>query len=390
MDAGAAALAARLALFAAPIILAALPAEVVFHRAGESWSAARVAEMQLSDPSLLYGRRHMSQDYQIFKALVVEARKPDVIVTGDSRSMEYRDFMFHPIEKRFYNAGGMAQNNADLAAYAKLLEDAGTPAPKTLILNVSPWWNVAAPSPLSSLSTARDAALTLPAHVFAIRGLYAEWWRDGKVPTRFFAPGFTRDAPGSYTAAGLSALDGHGFRADGSRMYYTYVEEYRKERKYRDRETPPAIERFRRRDRQFDAASWSGWDRPEGVIEPLKRIRALGIEVIVVLPPFSNELEREIARSADLGPLYREYREVLPRELARIGVPCVSARSPASAGLTDGYMLDGFHPGEVFVSHIVERITASAAPGSVLKRVDAGYIEKRRSEKETLPVAFGE
>ena len=54
--------------------------------------------------------------------------------------MQFRDIVFHPDGKDFYNAGGMVQSVSDLEAFATRLGKGEFPRLRLLIVGIDFWW----------------------------------------------------------------------------------------------------------------------------------------------------------------------------------------------------------------------------------------------------------
>ena len=93
---------------------------------------SRVVDTQLSlgTTSSLYGRLLFSQQFDVYKYAMIKRTRPKIVMHGTSRVMQIRDFMFHPLEKWFYNAGGMIQSPHDVATYAAGYAAAMCPSPR--------------------------------------------------------------------------------------------------------------------------------------------------------------------------------------------------------------------------------------------------------------------
>ena len=187
-------------------------------RTGESWPVSRVVDTQLSlgtTPSL-YGRLLFSQQFDVYKYAMIKRTRPKILMHGTSRVMQIRDLMFHPLEKWFYNAGGMIQSPHDVAPYAARIRSGALPKPEVLIFGVEPWW-VKEGNPhegwLESQSLQDDVWL-FPAHIEAARQLASRWVFPWQGAPRGGTSAITR-LPLSGNR-GQAAARWQGFRIDGS------------------------------------------------------------------------------------------------------------------------------------------------------------------------------
>ncbi len=382
----AARLALRVVVFASPLLAGGFLFETALFRTGESWPIARVVARQSALPDAVYGRQILSQQYNLYKTANLRRRSPSIVVLGSSRVMQFRDFLFHPNERAFYNAGGLIQTAEDVTAYAAAVVSGALPAPRVLVLGIDPWWLKPAADRRSWVNEgeSRDAALRFGEHVQAARSVLRArdfpWWAAA-------AGRMTRSPAYGYPAFGLAALRyGDGERRDGSHLTTAVVLDYLRKPAYRDREEPPVVDRVRHSTNQFSPAASLDPERMRAFVAALVRLREAGVEVLTYQPPFSSEV---LAALNALRPgWWIDYRDRLPALIRERGIVCLPVTSPGDFGLADAYMLDGFHPSEVFDSYLVERFVASSRPESPLRSVDLDYVRGLRSGPHVIPVAF--
>ncbi len=163
----------RAGVFFAPLLVLFAFFEFAIWRTGEAWPLAWVVDTQLSlgtTPSL-YGRMLFSQQFNVYKYAMIKRTRPKIVMHGTSRVMQIRDFMFHPLEQWFYNAGGMIQSPQDVVTYAERIRSGDLPRPEVLIFGVDPWWVKEGNTHggwLDSQSLQDDVGL-FPAHIEAAR-----------------------------------------------------------------------------------------------------------------------------------------------------------------------------------------------------------------------------
>ncbi len=375
----------RVATFAAPLLAGALVVEVAFFRTGESWPTPWAIARQSTLPQSLYGRQYFSQQYNLYKTMNIRQRTPTIVILGSSRVMQFRDFLFHPFEKEFYNGGGLIQNLADVIAYANQVRSGSLPKPHVLVLGIDPWWLKPGDDQPQWITQklSDDAAFRFAEHVQAARSLL----REENFPWEAALTGEMKRSPlYEYPAFGLAALRyGDGERKDGSHLYTPKIRDFIERPVYRDREAPPIIQRVREGSHQFRPASALDSSRTRSFIAALSALKASGVEIYTFEPLFSCEVLR--ALNASKTGWWIDYRDRLPSLIREAGVVCLPVACPADFGLDDAYMLDGFHPSEVLDSYLVERF-AQASPGGALATVDLAYIAERRARPNVLPVAF--
>ena len=145
---------------------------------------------------------------------------------------------------------------------------------------------------------------------------------------------------------GFGAYAGNSYRADGSVVQTDHVRDYLRTRRYRDRETPPIIERVRTRTGQFEPSPGVDWAIAGQIIDRLVALQKAGIEVVAFLPPFSTETDAALREDRCCFPLVMRNIAAsfaMARIEAAAGLLCLAdVPSPKTYGLTDDYMIDGF------------------------------------------------
>ncbi|MDJ0840287.1 MAG: hypothetical protein QNK37_27505 [Acidobacteriota bacterium] len=374
-------------LFLAPVALVVLPLEFLFYRSGESWTAHKVIAHQQKYPDAVYSRVLFSQQFNRFKTVGIQTFRPEILTVGSSRVLKFRKEMFAPMEDRFFNAGSIAQRIGDVLALADQIQTGAVPRPRLLILGLDPWWLGDDANPDDTWLTGEqmeEAALSFAGHVEAARTLIRK-------PELFSALIRGREATPAYglSAMGVHAsLYGSGFRVDGSKLAEKDLLDYIRDPVFKDRETPPIVQRIRERTQQFKPKQGINPEALDRLIDALKGLQQSGTEVMVFQPPFSTACHEALAEAEDLAEWWRAYREDVPARLEAAGIPCMTILKSEQLGLDDRYMLDGFHPSEVWVARLMERMIDRAGSDSVLAAVDRARLEALSRAEGVIPVSF--
>ena len=375
----------RLALFALPLLCIFAALEWMLWHTGDSLPVARIHKQQTRLADTLYGRRYFSQQFNVYKMAGIRLRKPTILVIGSSRVMQFRDLMFAPLQREFYNAGGILQNAFDLRAFSELVVAGEIPLPRILIAGIDPWWLKKGYGEATWLHDP-DEAYSPAAHVSALRqilssgGQLADLFADYRLPARTLS--------GQLGMGSLARRNSSGFRGDGSKHPPLEVLlDYARSPGYVDRESPPVIERIIRHGKPFSLPAVVDEARVQLMVESLAAIKKQGVEVYAFLPPFSSAAFAALEQDRELAPWWRYYTENLPRALKRQGIEVISIQRPADLGLDDRFMLDGFHPSEVFIAQVVRSLLELAPASSLLQGVDLTLLEQR-VEKAALPLSL--
>jgi len=376
----------RLTIFALPLFLITATIEIIWWRAGDSWpvkSALAVQQRNLEET--LYGRGYFSQQFNLFKLAGIKHRRPAILAVGSSRVMQIRDFMFTPLEKDFYNAGGLLHNAYDLQWLANAFINGDLPMPKVLIIGIDPWW-LRADRGFKTWLTDEDDAFRLGGHIDAFREIRKQGGIGDLIGSSILA---SKSPYFRYYAIGSAAKKyGHGFRKDGSRQYSPQMLlDYLKNPKYVDRENPPIIERIRRYRSYFTVPVILDKEKIQIIIDSLSLLQNTEIEMHVFMPPVSSEVLKALDESVELSKWWQFYKTDMPGLLKRRGMQVIPVAQPAHLGLSDLYMIDGFHASEVYMAQVVRTIIENIQHSSYLKSVD---LEKLSStiENAAIPLAF--
>ncbi|PKN30080.1 MAG: hypothetical protein CVU64_05195 [Deltaproteobacteria bacterium HGW-Deltaproteobacteria-21] len=375
----------RTLLFLSPFFLFFLVFELALWRTGDALPSRHAFQRQIaSKDEVLYGRDFLSQQFNIYKLTAIRELRPEILVLGSSRVMQIRSLLFGPFS--FYNAGGMLQNACDLQEYARLVLKKDLPSPRVLIVGIDPWWlNEGYGSDVSWLNQ-EDEAYSFVAHVEALRRAIIGK-RLGALLRGLFLP--KKSPYWGYEAIGSLAIHkDNGFRRDGSRQYSPEILlDYMKDPKFVDREDPPVIERIRSHWGKFALPQRFDHSRAGAIVQSLEQLRDLGTEIWIFLPPFSTESGQALDTIPAYSMWWSTYKHGFAHAFRSRGFHVVAAFSPRDYGLDDRYMIDGFHPSEVFMAHVVARIVEIAPETSPLSKLDINFL-RGIAESAATPLSF--
>ncbi len=374
----------RFCFFVSPLLILLSLGEWMLWTAGETWPVSKVAGLQQhSQAEILYSRTLLSQQFGIYKLASIRRAEPAIVVVGSSRVMQFRDFMFAPLDDAFYNAGGMIESASDLDTYADLILAGEVPKPQVLLIGIDIWWFK---PKLARASDSRlndsDDAYHMGAHIEALKTV-----SKGKHTAELLTETRRRwQSPQQREWVGFSpALNGSGFRNDGSWQYPAELyRDFVRSPQFIDRESPPVVERIRSRSSQFSPTIEYDEHQVKVFKGGLEKLIAHDIEVIAFLPPFSSESLNAIRLHPELQRLLSDCENRLLPQLKRAGVTVVPLNQ---MDLSDEYMIDGFHPSEVYVAQIVLEISKQLPSDSILNQVDSKQLNQRISTAE-IPLAF--
>ena len=333
---------------------------------------SRVIDTQLSlgTTSSLYSRMLFSQQLNVYKYAMIKRTRPKIVMHGTSRVMQIRDFMFHPLEQWFYNAGGMMQSPHDVATYAERIRSGDLPKPEVLIFGIDPWWVKEGDSHkgwLDSQSLQDDVRL-FPAHIKAARQLV----RSLIFPWQAVLAGAPTPSPGyRYQAIGaMSLLSGGGFRIDGSlQLDPEMVLESMRDPRYKDR-----YKILQMVTDHLDFYTLPARVDPRRVtilLAALTELQQMGVEVYVFLPPLPAKYKLS-SRRPQPGSRSGARITSICQHACGLLVFLLAPLCTKQDGFDDRYMYDGHHPTEIYAAALVKQILQQASPYSLLRTVRSG------------------
>lgn len=371
-------------MFSIPLIILLFIGEWALWTTRESWPVTKVAGLQHDSAyEVLYSRSLMSQQFGIYKLAGIRKNEPEIVIVGSSRVMQFRDFMFAPLDRSFYNAGGMVESVDDLSDYADLVVAGDVPKPKVVLIGIDVWWFTERPDQKRVARLVEwDDAYRFAAHTDALKAIVSGK-RFGDVCTAIRERRYS--TLGRNFVGVAPAVNGSGFRNDGSwRCPQQMFDEFVRDPRYADRERPPVIERIRTKSAQFAPPTNFSDRHAASFVAATERLLRSNIEVIAFFPPFSSECQHAISQYAELQTLVNGCHDQLATMLEMVGVSVVRLDS---LKLPDEYMIDGFHLGEVYAAHVVRKICEDVSQGSRLLQIDRTELEGRIESAE-IPLAF--
>ncbi|MDR0466370.1 MAG: hypothetical protein LBH94_03325 [Deltaproteobacteria bacterium] len=295
----------------------------------------------------------VSQDFVDYKLALYSAVKPDIIVLGSSRVMQFRSKYF---TKKFLNIGGTAGNIAVLRSTIEAMLKTHTP--EAVILGLDFWW--------FTQKWEADPYKEVPptsgtyAYSFDVLKTPYEWLLDGKLTAgQFFAPltgGFETHLYGV-----MAQKTGDGFATDGS-WYYTA--DVTGQQHPFDHQFQDTLKQVRYGIKAFAAAPAISAAHLDALGEVLCKLQSRGIRVYLFISPLSQLVyDAMYEREKDYPQAFQ-----LAEALRARGVEVQDYANPRILKSSDCEFVDGFHGGDVTYARIL-RALADKYP-SLLRHVD--------------------
>jgi len=345
----------KVSLFFLPIMAIFLILEVLAFYSGELKPVKEVINLQsYGGKEIIFGREIADQSIRKYKYLSVLSKKPEVLVLGSSRVMQIRKEMFD-VNTRFYNAGGIAHNIADIVDFMRLLPD--NTKPKTIILGVDFYWFGDRSDLIYGVSNDLkkiDDSYQWRAHLYVDRFLLLQIIEDPSYIAKILD---RKDPIGGEFPIGLQALSGDGFRDDGSYQYGSYIRESEDGIGYIDREE--TLDRIKYGTSPFKRGSVFNEERLNLLSEFLRISQEKGIKVIGFAPPFSAEVLNSLENSVYHKELLSSFETRVPEIFTKFGFSFFNYSDQSSLNINNLYMFDGMHSSETAMAGMLLNISDS-------------------------------
>ncbi len=349
--------------------------EYLLHRLNETTSIKEVARIQSSSKKeLYYGRQVLGNSLPLYKYTLFERLQPEVLVVGQSVTLQFRDFVFEPFQDNFYNAGLMIRNLADLNYLADLFEQGEIKNPRFMLIAVDLSF-VLKKTFLDEYSLEfdrpEDRALNAKSHLQGTQKLML----DAKL----------RELPLQNWGFGKAGMMGRGYRNDGSYRHLPEIERYLIDSTYHDGNL---IDRLKNRQAPFIVPFEYDPEKAKRTMGVLDRFTKLGIEILLYIPPYSDAFFNQAMEDTLFSGFWKEYMS-FQQELSDKQYAIIEFTTPSRMGLDDRFMVDAEHPGEVMSAlQLKKYCDENRQTPSFLHHLKFTTLDSLLQQENTLPISF--
>lgn len=337
-----------------------------------------VQEQSKASVETYYLRKNISSSPNTYKLNMIDVKKPKILALGTSRVMQFRNFFFGKRMSDFYTAGGMIQNLNDLDYFTNSIKEGSVTKPDIIIFGLDFWMlkeNYNKKQSWLVESKLSDDAYVLSTHLLALQE---------SVKSNGFKFPFAKGEFGY----GFYGKKGQGYRRDGSMHYLKHINNFIHEPVYKDRETPPIIQRIEQNTGQFSLPFSIDENLVKKYFDILNELKNLNIEVVIYFPPFSTVCYNAILADKDHSVWFQQYLDI-QKTTKKIGVDVIDCIHPGILDLDDRFMIDGFHPSEVMVAHQwIDFIENNLLHSRQLKDLELTKLKELVNAEETIPLSF--
>ncbi len=335
-----------------------------------------VIALQKTEPVLYYAPYNRIYNYKIHSAI---ARQPEILALGSSRMLTFREFFFHKKPNSFYNAALMGAMPDMSISY--LDEVAGKIKPKIIFWGLDQnWFNVNHSGwlgPFYRPTELLDVRFMLESTRDTVIALINGDYRLAEVLAR------TDPIYGVLALDARASQRGEGFRNDGSYQFGRLLirSETSAARYAEDRAD------FDNRRRIYLPGDDIVTERVALIADTLARLKADGVYVIGILPPYDSEIYQEMIASGEYGYLPKA-QAALQAVFDQYGYPLFDFSDGRGLGADDTTMVDTWHASErVMLAMYLQILTAE--PDVLAAYSDADYLRAAHDSSHHPMEIFG-
>jgi hypothetical protein len=353
-----------LVLFVTALATYGACAEWMLHRLNETYVGDDAAVAMQLEEDALYASA-LTGDIGFLKYGVISKIQPDIIALGTSRTMQFRAPFFK--NSVFYTAGGIGDSVDAMAECFEYI--CRSYVPGIIILAVD--WDWLNPNYRhQSVQYGFRKGEALASRIYLYKCLYGELLKNRNVRAQVIRPEISkRDIIGNRLTIGLMAgAKNEGFRRDGSYQVGDLIlSPQSKEKRLSD--THKRIREGNRRFERADHIDEAELLKLESLIDKMQR---RGCHVIVLLPPFPNEIYQTLMESEGHRGFILDFEKTVHDLCSVRDIPFYDFTNMAWLNASDEEALDGFHASE----RTYGRITLQMKSDPVIRPyVDEKFIE---------------
>ena len=127
----------KLYLFLIPLLIVVIFSIFILFISGELVNIDSLVSIQSKNKDPITFGQAYSYQPKYYKLKMTQSLKPDILVLGSSRAMQFKSYMFND-SLQFYNAGGAINKIRHLNLFISKVPKKDLP--KHIILSIDPWW----------------------------------------------------------------------------------------------------------------------------------------------------------------------------------------------------------------------------------------------------------
>lgn len=296
---------------------------------GETLTPEEVFEVQKNNPFCLYSSALVDNPIR-HKMVAYEAKKPDIIAWGSSRSLGFRENFF---TKSFYNLGYTLSNLSEAEKIIPLILQ--NHKPKVIILNVDFWWFNS-----RYIEDIEPNDFNFSNQQIHGRDLVApfKWLKKKRISKDdyFWGP-YSLEKTTDCNFGALAKRADSGYAGDGS-LYYNL---YNNEIPIGDRNFAATLDEVDNNKEKFVHGENFDEARFKKFLKITSYIENSGIKLILFFPPIAEPVSNKMQK------YNYAYIDKLKDKLRATGIEFYDFQDPKPIGSETCEFTDGYHSGDV-------------------------------------------
>lgn len=354
--------------------------EYMLYRINEQDVGTETAIKKQLEGNVLYGSA-LREDPSYLKFAIIEEKKPDILILGSSRVMQFRQKFFY---NSMYTMGGLVISLNDITNIWEEVEKIYKP--KIIIIGVDMWWFNPQYSMMNEehfkksnlLNEDENLKIFINNRIY----MYRRFWNEIVFNNRFrnicINNNIDKNNKLGYQdkdTIGASALYKRaGYRIDGSYFYgYEFMNEIENPNHLKSIEKNK-LSRLKRTD-FIDKNNLIAFKNL------IHRIKKENVEVVVFLPPFPEEVYDLLSNTNKSGILLKEFEYNIKNICKEEQVSFYNFGNMAWLDSSDNEALDGLHGSERTYAKLVLKMRNDKILGSY---INEKYIKERLLESKDV------
>ena len=341
----------------------------------ENTPITEVASIQATNnQELYYSRRLFKNLLTTYKYECLQNKQPKVLIVGQSVVLQFRDFMFHPFEKGFYNTGLMARNVKDLEYLLHQFTNGTIKQPEIVVLGLD-FTFVLQTNELDRKEWIKDRPED---HIYKTKAHFNAF-------QKIFLNENMRKIPEENYGFGKAGMIGRGYRNDGSHRHKPEIEQYIFDSSNYDSKLREDL-----KNRVHPFCEPIAFDSTKGATlkRVLEQYKENGISLLLYFPPFSDQFFNTATQDRSFNRLWKKYI-AYQNMLISEGYDVISFTTPSQIDLNDDYMIDAGHPSEVICGiQLYNYLRSTNVRDKRLTSIDTENLRLLINDKQTMPKSF--
>ena len=357
------------------ILLYICTGEFILFKMKENYPLRTIINKQINSKREYYfERRLFGNNESLYKYLMLQQQKPDIITFGQSIVLQFRGYLFHPNENKYYNTGLMARNTNDVEYVIKQIKENKIKTPKFIIYGLD-FGIVKAGNELNNNKWIENSGKD---RVFVIKSHFRNM-------QKIFLKMHTYKIPHEHLGFGILGSTGEGYRKEGSYHRKHVIVAYFKDSIHHGGEFYNYLVN---RHHPFTYPMDVDTIRKNILKNCFSEFRNMGIELLIYVSPLSDDFYSKAIQDPDFKHFWDGYMK-FQDELIAQDFNIIKFCTPSQIGLNDLYMLDSDHPSEVMIAkQFVDYCNEHPNSIEYLKNIDLNYTDSLLNDKRTIPVSF--